>query len=100
MLNTCYRSRLPRGMIFGRMAAHKCAAGNGKKFTFEHYHFVMSSRRFISVRRRTSTWGEMTGSETSGLSGSPTQVAVERSLTEFRGGRPVIMTSVHESVVV
>jgi GTP cyclohydrolase II len=42
----------------------------------------------------------MTGSETSGLFGSPEQVAVERSLAEFRAGRPVIVTSVHESVVV
>jgi GTP cyclohydrolase II len=42
----------------------------------------------------------MTGSEKSGLFGTPTQVAVERGLAEFRSGRPVIMTSVHESVVV
>jgi GTP cyclohydrolase II len=44
--------------------------------------------------------GEMIGSEKSGLFGTPRQVAVERSLAEFRAGRPIIITCGHESVVV
>src|ERR1700687_4740248 len=42
----------------------------------------------------------MTGSKKAGLFGTPKQVAVERGLTEFRAGRPVIITSAQESVVV
>src|SRR6516225_4820187 len=38
----------------------------------------------------------MVGSETSGLFGTPKQVAVERGLAEFRCGRPVIVTSADE----
>ena len=41
----------------------------------------------------------MAGSETSGLFGTPKQVAVERGLAEFRSGRPVIVTSADERVV-
>src|SRR5499433_2416530 len=41
----------------------------------------------------------MAGSETSGLFGTPKQVAVERGLAEFRSGRPVIVTSADELVV-
>jgi hypothetical protein len=45
MLNTCYRSRLPRGMIFRRTVAANSrlarVTGNGKKSALEHYHFVM-----------------------------------------------------------
>src|SRR5690349_14490721 len=35
----------------------------------------------------------MAGSGTSGLFGTPKQVAVERGLAEFRSGRPVIVTA-------
>jgi GTP cyclohydrolase II len=42
----------------------------------------------------------MTGSEKAGLFGTPKQVAVERGLAEFRAGRPVIIASAHESMVV
>src|SRR5262249_46526639 len=35
---------------------------------------------------------DMAGSSMSGLFGTPTQVAVERGLAEFRSGRPVILT--------
>jgi GTP cyclohydrolase II len=42
----------------------------------------------------------MTGSKRAGLFGTPKQVAVERGLTEFRAGRPVIIASAHESLVV
>src|SRR6266436_4232799 len=41
----------------------------------------------------------MAGSGTSGLFGTPKQVAVERGLAEFRSGRPVIVTSAGERVV-
>jgi GTP cyclohydrolase II len=41
----------------------------------------------------------MAGSETSGLFGTPKQVAVERGLAEFRCGRPVIVTSADERMV-
>src|SRR5262244_477028 len=41
----------------------------------------------------------MAGSETSGLFGTPKQVAVERGLAEFRSGRPVIVTSADERAV-
>src|SRR5262249_7168321 len=41
----------------------------------------------------------MAGSETSGLFGTPKQVAVERGLAEFRSGRPVIVTSTDERAV-
>src|SRR5258708_9827879 len=41
----------------------------------------------------------MAGSGTSGLFGTPKQVAVERGLAEFRSGRPVIATSAGERVV-
>ena len=41
----------------------------------------------------------MAGSETSGLFGTPKQVAVERGLAEFRSGRPVIVTSAGERMV-
>jgi GTP cyclohydrolase II len=57
-------------------------------------------RRFSFGPARTNAWGDMTGSEKSGLFGAPKQVAVERGLTEFRAGRPVIIASAHESVVV
>ena len=42
----------------------------------------------------------MTGSAKSGLFGVPKHVAVERSLAEFRSGRPVIVTSGDERAVV
>src|ERR1700756_2201395 len=42
---------------------------------------------------------KMAGSGTSGLFGTPKQVAVERGLAEFRSGRPVIVTSAGERVV-
>jgi GTP cyclohydrolase II len=42
----------------------------------------------------------MTGSEKVDLFGTPRQVAVERGLAEFRAGRPVIIASAQESVVV
>ena len=41
----------------------------------------------------------MAGSGTSGLFGTPKQVAVERGLAEFRSGRPVIVRSAGERVV-
>src|SRR5215471_5442755 len=41
----------------------------------------------------------MAGSETSGLFGTPKQVAVERGLAEFRSGRPVIVTSADKRAV-
>src|SRR5215467_2324809 len=41
----------------------------------------------------------MAGSETSGLFGTPKQVAVERGLAEFRSGRPVIVTLADERAV-
>src|SRR5262249_5652590 len=41
----------------------------------------------------------MAGSETSGLFGTPKQVAVERGLAEFRSGRPVIVISADQRVV-
>jgi GTP cyclohydrolase II len=43
---------------------------------------------------------DMAGSGTSGLFGTPKQVSVERGLAEFRSGRPVILTSAEEEVVV
>src|SRR5260370_28233579 len=42
----------------------------------------------------------MSGKGKSGLFGSSKQVAVERGLAEFRSGRPVIVTSGGEAVVV
>jgi len=42
---------------------------------------------------------DMAGSGTSGLFGTPKQVAVERGLAEFRSGRPVIVRSAGERVV-
>ena len=42
---------------------------------------------------------KMAGSGTSGLFGTPKQVAVERGLAEFRSGRPVIVTSAGERMV-
>jgi GTP cyclohydrolase II len=42
----------------------------------------------------------MAGSGTSGVFGRPEQVAVERGLAEFRSGRPVVLVSAEERVVV
>jgi GTP cyclohydrolase II len=42
----------------------------------------------------------MAGSGTSGVFGRPEQVAVERGLAEFRSGRPVVLVSAEERLVV
>jgi GTP cyclohydrolase II len=44
--------------------------------------------------------GDMSASGKSGLFGTPKQVAVERSIAEFRSGRPVIVVSGGETVAV
>jgi GTP cyclohydrolase II len=44
-------------------------------------------------------WANMVTSGRSGLFGAPKQVGVERGLAEFRSGRPVIVTSAVEAVV-
>ena len=45
-------------------------------------------------------WGDMSGSGKFGLFGAPKQVAVERSLAEFRSGRPIVVTAPEEAVAV
>ena len=52
-----------------------------------------------SARPKDVCVDKMAGSGTSGLFGTPKQVAVERGLAEFRSGRPVIVTSAGERVV-
>jgi GTP cyclohydrolase II len=62
--------------------------GNGIKPPKSRSYFVDVGRGGAAQ----SCVSDMAGSSMSGLFGTPTQVAVERGLAEFRSGRPVILT--------
>src|SRR5262249_7833610 len=79
-------------MIFrDEMRAYACDEkdfGNGIKSPKSRSYFVDVVRGGAAQ----SCVSDMAGGSMSGLFGTPTQVAVERGLAEFRSGRPVILT--------